>query len=117
LSADGLIESTDYMVDWQPFAGSFSDSVGPITRTFQGENGGVSWDNDNFENGTAVFYRVPRTQANNAMIIAWFRGSVSPDWGILAMTASSQYLTTCRDESEANLISLNSRVVCLSSIQ
>lgn len=80
LTADSLVESTDHIIDFQAFAGSPSDSVEPITRTFKAVNGAVVWTNETFEGNVSSFYRTPRGQADNAMIIARFRGPVNPEW-------------------------------------
>jgi hypothetical protein len=86
LVADGLVESTDHLIDWQVFAGSPSDSVGPITRRFRSENGSLVWVNREFDGNRTAFYRSPKGMVDDAIVIARFRGPVGADWESIPMS-------------------------------
>jgi hypothetical protein len=87
LAADGLVESTNPILDYQAFAGSLTDSVESITKTFKAANGLVTWSNESFEGNACNFYRTPSGQADNAMIIARFRGPVNLAWERIFLSA------------------------------
>ena len=91
LTANGLVESTDYLIDSQVFAGSPSDSVGPITRAFSSQGGELVWINNNFERNETSFYRSPRGQEENAMVIARFRGPIGVDWERIPMPVARKF--------------------------
>jgi hypothetical protein len=89
LTVDGLIESVDAIHDFQTFAGSPTDNVESITRTFKVTNGLLTWSNESFEGNECSFYRTPSGQEDNAtiMIIARFRGLVDSAWERIFLSA------------------------------
>ncbi len=88
LYADNLLESTWPNVPNETFAGQPADSIGPITTTFYSQNGTLVWSNPNFQYGYATWYVNPPSQADGAMVIAWFFGSVGSDWATISMSAA-----------------------------
>jgi hypothetical protein len=88
LYTDGLLESTWPNVPNEIFAAQPADSIGPIRTTFSSQNGTLVWSNPNFQYGYAVWYVSPPNQADGAMIIAWFFGSVGSDWASIPMSAA-----------------------------
>lgn len=73
---NGSYISTDYGVLNEPFA--VSQSLEPISTTFSVSNYTLYWNNTEFSNGTAQFYKLPAGLLDNAQILAKFIGSMEP---------------------------------------
>ena len=98
LAGDGWLESTSYEIERQIFAGGPDDSLGPITRLFEVENGAIHWYAGTFDQGEARFYYakdyVPpppelnkRQSAGDALMVV-FTGDPAPEWTQISMSGS-----------------------------
>ncbi|KAK5013452.1 hypothetical protein LTR39_003641, partial [Cryomyces antarcticus] len=76
---DGLYASTNYGIRNQAFA--VSQDVGPISTSFFVNGTMLGWNNSNFSNGTAQFYKLPPGLLENALILAKFIGPMTPRRG------------------------------------
>lgn len=100
LAADGWLESTSSEISQQIFAGAPSDSVGPITRTFQVFNGAIRWYSSTFDGGEARFYYASNAQPSSPAggltkrqnvgdaLMVVFHGDAAPGWSRISMAGS-----------------------------
>ncbi|EMD00271.1 hypothetical protein BAUCODRAFT_372041 [Baudoinia panamericana UAMH 10762] len=72
----------------EPFA--LASMPAAISTTFSVQGGVLYWNNsdfNNFQGGSAEFYKNPSTTLVNAQIIAWFSGSYGAEWERVALMA------------------------------
>jgi hypothetical protein len=97
LFADGLIESTNFGIANQIFAGSPPDSAGTITTQFSVMGGQVSWTSGLFPGGSAIFYTISgyglskRAASVGDAVVVKFSGPAPQEWQAISLSIGRKF--------------------------